>query len=129
MAYSGTVVTYGLGRGVVVSTGSNAEIGRIGEMVAGVESLAMPLTRRLDQFARKITLIILGLGLLTFLYGHYVVHMPALDIFLAVVGLAVAAIPEGLPAIITITLAIGTRIMARHRAIVRRLPAVETRGR
>jgi magnesium-transporting ATPase (P-type) len=128
MAYSGTVVTYGQGRGVVVATGSNAEIGRIGTLVAGVESLTTPLTRRLDQFARQITVIILGLSLLTFLYGHYVADMSALDIFLAVVGLAVAAIPEGLPAIITITLAIGTRIMAQHRAIVRRLPAVETLG-
>lgn len=128
MAYSGTVVTYGQGRGVVVATGPDAEIGRIGTMVAEVESLATPLTRRLDQFARQITVIILGLGLLTFLYGYYVADMSALDIFLAVVGLAVAAIPEGLPAIITITLAIGTRIMARHRAIVRRLPAVETLG-
>ena len=128
MAYSGTVVTYGQGRGVVVATGSNAEIGRIGTMVAGVESLVTPLTLKLDQFARQITFVILCLGLLTFLYGHYVADMLALDIFLAVVGLAVAAIPEGLPAIVTITLAIGTRIMARHRAIVRRLPAVETLG-
>jgi magnesium-transporting ATPase (P-type) len=128
MAYSGTVVTYGLGRGVVIATGPETEIGRIGDLVAGVGSLATPLTRRLDQFARQITLFVLGLGLLTFLYGHYVVDMPALEIFLAVVGLAVAAIPEGLPAIITITLAIGTGIMARQKAIVRRLPAVETLG-
>ena len=128
MAYSGTVVTFGQARAIVVATGQATEIGRIGTLVAGVETLATPLTRRLDQFARQITLFILIVALLTFLYGHYVVHLPAFEIFIAVVGLAVAAIPEGLPAIVTITLAIGTRIMARQRAIIRRLPAVETLG-
>ncbi|NCC30080.1 MAG: cation-transporting P-type ATPase, partial [Gammaproteobacteria bacterium] len=128
MAYSGTVVSYGQGRGIVVATGAATEIGRIGAMVSGVTSLATPLTRRLEQFARQITLFILALGALTYAYGHWIVAMPPADVFLAVVGLAVAAIPEGLPAIVTITLAIGTRVMARERAIVRRLPAVETLG-
>jgi magnesium-transporting ATPase (P-type) len=128
MSYSGTVVSFGQGRGVVVATGEATEIGRIGALVAGVTSLATPLTRRLEQFARQITVFILALGSLTYAYGHWVIDMPPADIFLAVVGLAVAAIPEGLPAIVTITLAIGTRIMAREKAIVRRLPAVETLG-
>ncbi|MEW5972966.1 MAG: cation-transporting P-type ATPase [Pseudomonadota bacterium] len=128
MAYSGTVVTFGQARGLVVATGTATEIGRIGTMVAGVENLATPLARRLEQFARQITFFILVLGLVTFLYGHYFGGMPAFDIFLAVVGLAVSAIPEGLPAIVTITLAIGTRIMAREKALVRRLPAVESLG-
>jgi magnesium-transporting ATPase (P-type) len=128
MAYSGTTVGAGQGRGVVVATGPATEIGRIGTLVGEVASLATPLTRRLDQFARQITLFILAVGLATFLYGRLVAGMPALDIFLAVVGLAVAAIPEGLPAIVTITLAIGTTVMARSRAIVRRLPAVEALG-
>jgi len=128
MAHSGTVVTFGQGRGVVVTTGTATEIGRIGTLVSEVATLATPLTRRLDQFARQITFFILLLGLATFAYGHLVMHMPAMDIFLAVVGLAVAAIPEGLPAIVTITLAIGTTTMAKSRAIVRRLPAVETLG-
>ncbi|MGB0128022.1 MAG: HAD-IC family P-type ATPase, partial [Rhodocyclaceae bacterium] len=128
MAYCGTVVAFGQGRGVTVATGAATEIGRIGALVAGVDSLSTPLTRRLDQFARHVTAFILAVGVLTFLYGHYVQKMPFLEIFLAVVGLAVAAIPEGLPAIVTITLAIGTGIMARQRAIVRRLPAVETLG-
>jgi magnesium-transporting ATPase (P-type) len=128
MAYSGMLVNYGQGAGIVVATGSQTEIGRIGTLVSEVTSLTTPLTRRLDQFARQITVIILGVAALTFAYGHLVAGMPMLDLFLAVVGLAVAAIPEGLPAIITIVLAIGTRNMARNRAIIRRLPAVETLG-
>ncbi|MDM7322772.1 MAG: cation-transporting P-type ATPase [Gammaproteobacteria bacterium] len=128
MAYSGTVVTFGQARGLVVATGTATEIGRIGTMVAGVEDVATPLTRRLEQFARQITLIILAISLVTFLYGHYIGNIPAFEIFLAVVGLAVAAIPEGLPAIVTITLAIGTRLMAQEKAVLRRLPAVESLG-
>lgn len=128
MAYSGTEVAFGHAHGVVVATGSKTEIGRIGTLVGGIQSLSTPLTRRMDQFARRITAFILIIGLLTFLYGHFVAGMSAVEIFLAVVGLAVAAIPEGLPATITIVLAIGTRLMAKNRAIVRRLPAVETLG-
>jgi magnesium-transporting ATPase (P-type) len=128
MAYAGTVVAVGQGAGLVVATAGHTEIGRIGRLVSGVQSLATPLTRRLDQFARQITFFILLVSAATFLWGSRVGGLPPLDIFLAVVGLAVAAIPEGLPAIVTITLAIGTAAMARQRAIVRRLPAVETLG-
>lgn len=128
MAYSGTVVSFGQAHGVVVNTGPRSEIGRIGAMVGEVQTLATPLTRRLDEFAKQITLAILLAGLVTFLFGYFVRDMAMLDIFLAVVGLTVAAIPEGLPAIVTIVLAIGTRTMARKSAIVRRLPAVETLG-
>lgn len=128
MAYSGTLVAFGQAAGIVVATGVHTELGQIGRMVSEVETLATPLTRRLDQFARQITAAILLIGLVTFLYGHYVQRMPAFDIFLAVVGLAVAAIPEGLPAVVTIVLAIGTRTLARNRAVIRRLPAVETLG-
>jgi magnesium-transporting ATPase (P-type) len=128
MAYSGTVVTFGQATGVVVATGADTEIGRIGTLVSGVQSLATPLTRKLDQFARRITAFILAGSALTFAFGYWIHHLPAGEIFLAVVGLAVAAIPEGLPAIVTITLAIGTQAMARRHAIVRRLPAVETLG-
>ncbi len=125
MAYAGTVVSFGQARGLVVATGQGTEIGRIGTLVGEVQSLVTPLTRRLDQFARQITGFIIALGLVTFLFGYFLRDMPVLEIFLAVVGLVVAAIPEGLPAIVTIVLAIGTRTMARNRAIVRRLPAVE----
>lgn len=128
MAYSGTMVAMGQAQGVVVATGVNTEIGRIGSMVGELQTLATPLTRRLDQFARQITVFILVVGALVFLYGRYIADMPTLDIFLAVVGLSVAAIPEGLPAVVTIVLAIGTRNMAFNRAIIRRLPAVETLG-
>jgi magnesium-transporting ATPase (P-type) len=128
MCHSGTLVSSGQGRGVVVATGAQTEIGRIGGMVGEVATLATPLTRRLDQFARQITAFILAVAVLTMLYGHFVAHMPLLELFLAVVGLAVAAIPEGMPAVVTIVLAIGTRVMARQKAIVRRLPAVETLG-
>jgi len=128
MAYAGTVVSFGQARGLVVATGQGTEIGRIGTLVGEVHSLVTPLTRRLDQFARQITGFIIALGLVTFLFGYFLRDMPVLEIFLAVVGLVVAAIPEGLPAIVTIVLAIGTRTMARNRAIVRRLPAVETLG-
>jgi magnesium-transporting ATPase (P-type) len=128
MAYSGTVVSFGQAHGLVVATGASSEIGRISTLVSDVQTLVTPLTRRLDQFARRITVFILLAALVTFLFGYFVRDMPALDIFLAVVGLTVAAIPEGLPAIVTIVLAIGTGVMARKSAIVRRLPAVETLG-
>ena len=125
MAYSGTVVTWGQATGVVVGTGPRTEIGRIGAMVSGVGTLATPLTRRLDRFARRITAFILAGSAGTFAFGYLVHGFEPAEIFLAVVGLAVSAIPEGLPAIVTITLAIGTQRMARRNAVVPRLPAVE----
>ncbi len=128
MAYAGTVASFGQAQGLVVGTGRETEIGRISTLVGDVPSLDTPLTRRLAQFASQITVFILGAGLITFAFGYWVRDMPMLDIFLAVVGLTVAAIPEGLPAIVTIVLAIGTRNMARNKAIIRRLPAVETLG-
>ncbi|MDP2014911.1 MAG: HAD-IC family P-type ATPase, partial [Actinomycetota bacterium] len=128
VAFSGTLVVYGQARGVVVATGAQTEVGRIGAMVGEAPALSTPLTQRLDQFARQITAFILAIGLAAFLYATVLGGMGASEAFLAVVGLAVAAIPEGLPAIITIVLAIGTRAMAADRAIVRRLPAVETLG-
>ena len=128
IAFSGTLVAYGNGCGVVVATGSATEIGHIGQLVSGVQTLATPLTRRLDRFARQITVFILGVSLLTLAWGHLVAGLPLFDVFLAVVGLAVAAIPEGMPAVVTIVLAIGTRAMAHKQAIVRRLPAVESLG-
>jgi len=133
LTYSGTMVVDGQARGVVVATGTGTEVGQIGALVRETASLATPLTKRLDQFARQITgFMITGfimlVGAVAFVYARFVGDMDLLEAFLVVVGLAVAAIPEGLPAIITIVLAIGTRAMASDRAIVRRLPAVETLG-
>ncbi|HSS65842.1 MAG TPA: HAD-IC family P-type ATPase, partial [Gammaproteobacteria bacterium] len=128
MAFSGTFVTSGRGAGIVVETGTRTEIGRISELLAGVQVLTTPLIRKLAVFSRWLTSAILALASLTFLFGWFVRDYPASEMFLAAVGLAVAAIPEGLPAIITITLAVGVQRMARANAIIRRLPAVETLG-
>jgi len=128
MAYSGTLVTYGQATGVVVATGAATEIGRISEMIAEVEPITTPLLRQMAVFGRWLTVAILGLTAVTFAFGLLVRDYAATEMFLAAVGLAVAAIPEGLPAIMTITLAIGVERMAGRNAIIRRLPAVETLG-
>ena len=128
MAYSGTLVTYGTGLGVVVATGDVSEIGRINKLLSSVSPLVTPLLRQIADFSRWLTFIILAVAAVTFLYGWSIQHSSLTDLFLAVVSLAVAAIPEGLPAIMTITLAIGVQQMARKNAVIRRLPAVETLG-
>ncbi|HEY5636486.1 MAG TPA: cation-transporting P-type ATPase [Burkholderiales bacterium] len=128
MAYSGTLVTYGQGVGVVVATGRDTEIGRISQLLAGVETLSTPLLEQFGRFGRWLTLATIVLMALTFALGTLWRGYEADAMFLAAVGIAVAVIPEGLPAILTITLALGVRRMARRKAIVRRLPAVETLG-
>jgi magnesium-transporting ATPase (P-type) len=128
MAFSGTLVTYGQGQGVVVATGDVTEVGRISGMLSEVETLTTPLLRHMATFGRWLTVGIGVLAGLTFAFGLLVQSYPAADMFLAAVGIAVAAIPEGLPAIMTITLAVGVQRMARRNAIIRRLPAVETLG-
>ena len=128
MAYSGTLVTHGQGSGVVVETGALTEIGRISSLVSEVESVTTPLLRQMAQFARWLTVAILGIAVITFTFGLLVRDYAASEMFLASVSLAVAAIPEGLPAIMTITLAIGVQRMASRNAIIRKLPAVETLG-
>jgi len=128
LAYSGTLVTHGQGSGVVIATGIQTEIGHISTLVSEVESLTTPLLRQMAQFGRWLTLAILGIAVITFAFGSLVRDYVFAEMFLAAVSLAVAAIPEGLPAIMTITLAIGVQRMARRNAIIRRLPAVETLG-
>jgi magnesium-transporting ATPase (P-type) len=128
MAFSGTLVTYGQGKGVVVATGAQTAIGRISGMLSEVATLQTPLTRQMGVFAKWLTGSILGLAVLVLAFGFLVRDYGFTEIFMAVVGLTVAAIPEGLPAILTITLAIGVQGMARRNAIVRRLPAIETLG-
>lgn len=128
MAFTSTLVTYGQATGVVVSIGDQTEIGRINKMLGDVQTLTTPLLRQVAQFARWLTLAILSVSVLTFVFGRFVQGYSTAEMFFATVGLAVAAIPEGLPAIMTIALAIGVQGMARRKAIVRRLPAVETLG-
>jgi len=128
MAYSGTLVTVGRGVGVVTATGTATELGRINRMIAEVETLATPLTRQMNRFGRLLSIVIVGLAGLMFLLG-YLLHAFTLDeLFFASIGFAVAAIPEGMPAVLTITLALGVQRMARHNAITRKLNAVETLG-
>ncbi|MEW6762036.1 MAG: cation-transporting P-type ATPase [Pseudomonadota bacterium] len=128
MAFSGTLVAGGQGKGVVVGTGGDTEIGRISGLLARVETLSTPLVAQMDVFARWLTILILMLAGLLLTYGYFVGAHDFSDMFMAVVGLSVAAIPEGLPAVLTITLALGVQAMARRHAIVRRLPAIEAIG-
>ena len=128
MAYSGTLVVSGRATGIVVGTGSDTELGRINQMLAGVSALETPLLLQIKKFGYAITVIILIVSAITFAYGRLVQNIPFIDMFQAVTGIAVSMIPEGLPALITITLAIGVQRMAGRNAIVRRLPAVETLG-
>ncbi len=128
MAYSGTVLTSGRLTGVVVATGAKTEIGAISEMVSRVEELSTPLLRKIGLFGRRLSVFIVLLSAVVFALGYFLRGFPASDMFMVVVSLAVAAIPEGLPAIMTITLALGVQRMARRNAIVRRLPSVETLG-
>jgi calcium-translocating P-type ATPase len=128
MLWSGTMITQGGGRGVVVATGSATEIGRIGGLVAGVERLTTPLVAQMDRFAKWLSAAILLACALLFAFGAGLGRLPLDETFMAVVAVAVSAIPEGLPAVLTITLAVGVQAMARRHAIVRRLPAIETVG-
>ncbi|GAA3463473.1 cation-transporting P-type ATPase [Saccharothrix longispora] len=127
MAYSGTLVTTGGGAGIVVATGAQTELGEIHRLVGAAETLATPLTRKLAGFSRILTVGILALAAATFGVGLWR-GQDAVETFTAAIALAVGAIPEGLPAAVTITLAIGVARMARRRAVIRRLPAVETLG-
>ncbi len=128
MAFSSTLVTHGQGRGVVIATGAETEIGLISQLVSEVDSVTTPLLRQMAQFGRWLTVAIMAVAGITFAFGVLLRDYLAAEMFLAAVSLAVAAIPEGLPAIMTITLAIGVQRMAQRNAIIRRLPAVETLG-
>ena len=127
MAYAGTVMISGQGAGVVVAIGDRTETGRISRLIAAAPDLTTPLTRKMAEFSNWLLLAIGLLALFTFAVGMWRGES-AFDMFMAAVALAVGAIPEGLPAAMTITLAIGVSRMARRRAIIRKLPAVETLG-
>ncbi|MFN2361076.1 MAG: cation-translocating P-type ATPase [Marinobacter sp.] len=128
MAFSGTMVATGTGRGIVVRTGQDTEIGRISGLLQDTATLKTPLLEQIDRFARYLSMIIIVAGTAIFAGGLALSGLPVRDLFMAVVGLTVAAIPEGLPAILTITLAIGVRRMATRHAVVRRMPVIETLG-
>ncbi len=128
MVFSGTLITQGHGMGVVVATGGKTELGKISALIQSTPSLKTPLLRKMDAFGRQITAVISIVSVLAFLGAYFGRKMPFSEAFMPVVGLFVAAIPEGLPAVMTITLAIGVRRMAARNAIIRRLPAVETLG-
>jgi Ca2+-transporting ATPase len=127
MAYASSLVTYGTAAGLAVATGDATEVGQISQLIAEARDLKTPLTRKIDQFSKVLLVVIVALALATFAIGllrgeHFV------EMFKASIALAVAAIPEGLPAAVTITLAIGVNRMAKRRAVIRKLPAVETLG-
>ncbi|MBW7946455.1 MAG: HAD-IC family P-type ATPase, partial [Sphingomonadaceae bacterium] len=128
MAFSGTLVAAGQGVGVVVETGSRTQIGRISRMLQSVERLTTPLLRQIDGFARRCTAVVFTGAVLLFLFAVFVRGFEWTDALIAVVAVAVGVVPEGLPAVITITLAIGVRRMAARNAVIRKLPAVETLG-
>ncbi len=128
MAYSGTLVTAGQGHGMVTTTGDRTEIGHINELMNKVRTADTPLLRHIERFSKQLTTVILTLGLGTFAFGMVVWNYNHVEMIFAAIGLSVAAIPEGLPAILTITLAIGVQRMTRYKVIIRRLPAVETLG-
>lgn len=127
MAFASSLVTFGTGDGIVVATGDQTEVGKISYLIQSATDVSTPLTREIARFSRWLLVVILTMSCITFLIGiargESVQHM-----FHAAVALAVAAIPEGLPAAVTIVLAIGVARMARRNAIIRRLPAVETLG-
>lgn len=128
MAYSGTLVVSGRAKGVVVATGADTALGHINAMLSNVKAMETPLLRQIEKFGKILTVIVLIICVIAFAYGFLFLDEPFVDMFKAVVGIAVSAIPEGLPAIVTITLAIGVQRMAARHAIIRRLPAVETLG-
>ena len=127
MTYSGTFVTYGRAKGIIVATGEHTELGKIAYLIEETTSMDTPLTKKISAFSKVLLYVILALSAFTFLIG-ILRENSAVETFMASVALAVGAIPEGLPAAVTITLAIGVSRMAKKNAIIRKLPAVETLG-
>jgi cation-transporting P-type ATPase F len=127
MAFASTLVTYGQARGIVIAIGDNTEVGRISQLIATATELATPLTRKIAEFSKIVLYLILALAILTFIV-EVARGASVIETMTAAIAFAVAMIPEGLPAALTVTLAIGVSRMARRRAIIRKLPAVEALG-
>ncbi|MGD1835189.1 MAG: HAD-IC family P-type ATPase [Nitrososphaeraceae archaeon] len=128
MAYAGTLVVYGYGIGIVVSTGDNTETGKISQTMYKTKKLETPLTKKISHFSKSLLVVILGISLFTFVFGIFVAERELNEVFIEVVAISVSIIPEGLPAAMTIILAIGVGYMAKRKSIIRKLPAVETLG-
>lgn len=128
MAYQNSNVTYGRGIGVVVNTGHYTEVGKIADMLANADETDTPLKQNLNQLSKVLTYLVVGIAIVTFIVGVFVRGEEPVEGLMTSVALAVAAIPEGLPAIVTIVLSMGTTTLAKRNAIVRKLPAVETLG-
>jgi magnesium-transporting ATPase (P-type) len=126
--FMGTMVTYGQARGVVTHTGSNTQMGQISDLVVNVKLEPTPLQQQLGRFAGQVTIGIIVVSIITMVLGILIHNYPFSDMLQAAIGVAVASIPEGLPAVVTIVLAIGVQRMAKNNALVRRLPAVEVLG-
>lgn len=128
MVFSGTAVTSGSAKGIVTAVGEQTEIGKINRSISEVEELKTPLMKQTDRFGKTVAAVILGSSFFIFLFGYFIRDYAVGELLMSIIGLAVAAIPEGLPAIISIILALGVQNMARRKAIVRNLPSVETLG-
>ena len=128
MAFSGTTVSAGTATGVVIAIGADTEIGKINTMMAEVEEITTPLIKQTTQFGKTVSMTIVVIALLVFAFGYFFRSYDMSELAMSVIGLAVAAIPEGLPAILSIILAIGVQNMAKRKAIIRNLPSVETLG-
>lgn len=128
MAFMNSNVTFGRGEGVVVGTGMKTEVGRIADLINNAEETTTPLQQNLARLSKTLTVLILIIAVIVFAVGMVRGQESLINMFLTAISLAVAAIPEGLPAIVTITLALGTQRMAKRHAIIRKLPAVETLG-
>ncbi len=129
MAFSSTTVSAGTGKGIVVEIGADTEIGKINEMISEMDPpVTTPLLRQTAKFGKTISIVIVGIAVLIYVFGYFFRDYGATELLMSVIGLAVAAIPEGLPAILSIILAIGVQNMAKRKAIIRTLPSVETLG-
>lgn len=128
MAFSGTLVTSGEAQGIVTATGEHTEIGKVSQMLSDVEEITTPLIQKIGRFGKLLSFFILGVGAVVFAIAFFIRNYDFYEAVMAVIGIIVASIPEGLPAIMTITLAIGVQRMAKRHSIIRRLPSVETLG-